>query len=1178
MAITRRNRNVKPQKSTPRTIRVPPGFANAGMKVNTDTVGLVANEVRNITTLTGNTKQDILTSTFQDLGFTTPQNFGDRIVDISAAEFIRSREVSFSAKAFMPGGRLYAFFDGVDVSADCKPSGGAYGDPLICDSRGRLEGTFLIPNKEGKRFKTGGRIFRLTTSPTNQIYPPPASFGDTKYTATGWVDTKQTTTYSTRIHNVATTLSSVEGTLAPLSSSTTEFTNPCPRDPIAQSFFVYEDGGCFITDIDVFFYKKPSNPNNPQSPIILQVRPLDDGGTPSVRVLPFGEVIKEAYEVVTNEINLINGTLTVKGNDVDGEAGYDAGPWTSSSPITNVSGRTINDGEAIGLGTVPADDMIPTRFTFKSPIYLSKNNSYCFVLLSDSNEYNVWIAQSGPDVTGREGVDAFRDEGESNQNIGTTENISKDPYIQGIFFKSQNAISWSQDQTIDLKFKIWKAQFETAVNGEIDFVNEELPLATLTLDPFETKNGSGLIRVIHPSHGMAVTSPATKVVFSPAYDTVLTGTLTSSGTTVTGVGTAFNTELVVGSFIEHPITRECRKVTAIGSATSLTIASAFTATYDLATQDGVFATSFVVPSGSDLGGFDASTIYRFTGFNIVSAEMDHYVIDVGSNATITGKFGGPYVQATENKRFEELLFLTTPLVLPGTNVAWNVETTTSKGINDPVNTAYDVPPPVNLSANAPFAFDVPCQVSSWINERNPSDAPNPGPSGVVTSGLGDKKSLKIKAVLSSTNPNVSPVVDISRFSVALKDNRIDNPTGTVAGTDVPASTIVNTTLDEFVCIPSTTTPLTGASYLTLTGTASSSGTTVTGSGTTFQSQLVVGDAIKADGEVRVVTAIANNTSLTINAAFTSPLAGDTVEKSSLYFSTSTGALSGTVALSGTTVTGTNTKFLSELSKGDLIKEISTGEERLVVSIASDTSLTVDVAFTTNPGPVSLITEPPPLSIKTANPSVALHLAKLDIGKLVSVSGSRTIADSYVLEVNYTPNNTIADSVLLGRPCLCEIVLDARPLTAAGFEFGAVTITQKDRYIDEIAPSGGSCSSKYVSKKLVVQNISNALKVVVDVNRDSSNQVDLYYKLDLAEDPRNLDDVNWTLAEWNLDIGGQIVPATPLPNDGPDDFSSYECTLSDLPGFLGAQIKIVFRGGNPARVPRIKNLTVLALDE
>lgn len=55
------------------------------------------------------------------------------------------------------------------------------------------------------------------------------------------------------------------------------------------------------------------------------------------------------------------------------------------------------------------------------------------------------------------------------------------------------------------------------------------------------------------------------------------------------------------------------------------------------------------------------------------------------------------------------------------------------------------------------------------------------------------------------------------------------------------------------------------------GTISSSSTTVTGSGTAFQSQLQAGDWVMANGQIRKVTNITSNTSLNIESAFSSTI-------------------------------------------------------------------------------------------------------------------------------------------------------------------------------------------------------------------------------------------------------------------------------------------------------------------
>lgn len=999
---------------------VPAGYANAGQRVPVGITSMVAPKRAVTTTLTGQQITTQFISTFQDLGFSAPVSIGSRIIDTSLAEFIRSREVKFSARGFMPSARLYAFFDEVDVNQDCKPDGGSYGTPLICDTTGKLSGTFKIPNKDGKKFRTGDREFRLTTSPQNAKSPAPASAGDTRYTARGWIDTTQETFLSTRLFNIAKSQHTSEKDISLTVGTIFKTGQAVPRDPIAQSFFVYDDGGCFITAVDIFFRRKPKGVFQP--PIRMEIRPLSSGGNPSNIILPFGEVMLDANEIITNNIDLVTGQISIQGPTID----------------------KLED-----LGSDPASQMEPTRFTFNCPIYLSQNEAYCIVLISDSNEYEIWIAQSGPASATKLADTTYvpvTDDNPTpvNTEIGTSKPILSDPYIQGVFFKSQNGISWTADQTVDMKFRIWKAEFNTAVNGEIEFINQELPLKELTLDPFETKSGSSKIRVMHPHHCNNSKAPKSRVVFSPSYDTVLTGTLSNIGPAVTGVGTSFTTQLVVGSFIQNPLTREQKKVVSIVSDTSLTVESSFVST-PLSATNGVLATSYSVVDGAVLNGLSAEALFDFKGFEIESAEMDFYIVDVGINATASGRVGGVGIYATENKRFEELTLLTTPLTVPGTEISWNIKTTQSAGINDYSSNPFTIMPRVTITPNDKVLFDNPMAVSSYINELNSGDTPA-GPSQETSTGLGVKKSLNIRAVLKSSNKNVSPIIDTSRFSVALVSNRIDNPRGSEIDSEYDEQ-ITNNIFDNYQCLPTTDAP-----------------------------------------------AIASTANL-------------------IWFSDN----------------------------------------------ADSSTVT---------------------SIKTANDNIAKHLSKLDIGKLVSISGAtgdRNVTDAIIVDVIYSPENVVNDPDL-AAPKKAEIVIKYSTSVVASLESNNFTITQKDRFIDEIAPQGGSCSAKYTCKKLTLPRPSNALRIMFDAYRDESCTLDLYYKLEPVNADKSTNNILWQKATYNLDVNGVLTDITPKANRNIFEMSAYECTLSNLPTFIGVQAKIVMRGGNPARSPLIKNFRLIALDE
>jgi dihydroxyacetone kinase DhaKLM complex PTS-EIIA-like component DhaM len=96
---------------------------------------------------------------------------------------------------------------------------------------------------------------------------------------------------------------------------------------------------------------------------------------------------------------------------------------------------------------------VATKFKFTSPIYLQANTEYCVCIFADSAKYKLWVAQSGEiDVNGS-GL------------------ISGQPYM-GVLFKSQNASTWTADQSQDLKFQLNRALFDIASTATIDLVNQ----------------------------------------------------------------------------------------------------------------------------------------------------------------------------------------------------------------------------------------------------------------------------------------------------------------------------------------------------------------------------------------------------------------------------------------------------------------------------------------------------------------------------------------------------------------------------------------------------------------------------------------------------------------------------------------------------------------------------------
>lgn len=145
---------------------------------------------------------------------------------------------------------------------------------------------------------------------------------------------------------------------------------------------------------------------------------------------------------------------------------------------------------------------------------------------------------------------------------------------------------------------------------------------------------------------------------------------------------------------------------------------------------------------------------------VVSADFDSFVINLSAAATLTGITGEGGATCTKDVRFEVLQVLNQPITLPGTRASYFFKTTSAMGI-DGTQTPYQLDSSfVEFIPNENMVFDSPRTIASGVNEEN---------------FLSGQKSLSVKVALSSTQDNLSPVIDMARFSVVAIDNRIDNP-------------------------------------------------------------------------------------------------------------------------------------------------------------------------------------------------------------------------------------------------------------------------------------------------------------------------------------------------------------------------------------------------------------------
>ena len=394
---------------------------------------------------------------------------GDRVIDVAVIPFMRSRTVSFRAQGLKANTQVFPFFDGVDVSAHVRATGftrvavrnNELGNTLVrtasnpsgsgnlfTDTEGKVEGEFVIPNNSTIRFRTGTREFKLLDITVNNE-DDATSIAVAPFVSAGVLETRQRTVQSTRVRNIVTgtSTSSSSSTRVTGRSTNTTITNRNivtgevrvdgvttvpPRtvrvvDPLAQSFFVPEQDGVFVTKVDIYFNSKDDT-----IPVQMQIRPMINGHPSSEDIVPGSVLFKSASQIVT------------------------------SSDATQA-----------------------TTFTFEEPIFLMPYTEYAVVLIAETNNYNVYVAETEQFVLG-----------------STEKRITSQPSL-GSLFKSQNTTTWTADQTKDLMFQLYRAKFTVGTSTAI-LENASVPNRLLDGDPFTSTSGSTRIVCRHKDHGHKV--------------------------------------------------------------------------------------------------------------------------------------------------------------------------------------------------------------------------------------------------------------------------------------------------------------------------------------------------------------------------------------------------------------------------------------------------------------------------------------------------------------------------------------------------------------------------------------------------------------------------------------------------------------------------------------------------
>jgi len=212
--------------------------------------------------------------------------------------------------------------------------------------------------------------------------------------------------------------------------------------------------------------------------------------------------------IATADIQVSNGSVFNVDLVLNGR-GYTEAPSVIVKGIgTGSTGALVEsiidiDTPAVVMG-VATDDIgrsgrvastTPTLFKFRHPVYLQNDTEYALNIETDSIDYNLWTSKLGDIEV-------------------TSDNAVTTQPLLGSLYKSQNTDNFVEDLFEDIKFSMWRAEFDTSRTASLSVTNEDLGYEKLDMSPYETsvrspvnatstlfKSNNSIIKVQHRDNG-----------------------------------------------------------------------------------------------------------------------------------------------------------------------------------------------------------------------------------------------------------------------------------------------------------------------------------------------------------------------------------------------------------------------------------------------------------------------------------------------------------------------------------------------------------------------------------------------------------------------------------------------------------------------------------------------------
>ncbi len=892
-------------------------------------------------------------------------------------------------------------------------------------------------------------------------------------------------------------------------------------DPLAQSFFTYGvQGGCFLTSIDLYF-----NTKDETVPVRVDIRPLVNG--------------------------------------------YPDKTPIDSSYICSLVPSQVN---------VSSNASVATKFAFEAPVYLEADKDYCFVVFSNSKNYNLFTSKMGERA------------------IETGRLIYDQPYV-GSLFRSENNITWTAEQFEDIKFNINIAEFDTGANAVVKFKVSPDYFGVIG-DFLSTTSGSNVVRVESTvQHGLETDSK------------VFVGVDTAA--TYNGIPAAnLGGERTITAVSEYVYTFQAASA-ASSSGKILTGGQVREVQVDVGGSNYTSAPTVAFSGG---GGTGAAATAVIDSGKVVAIRMTAVGSGYTSAPSVTlngGGGSGAIATAVIDAAFSILTNKPANFLIPNipsfefssTSLTAKVTTTQLNYQGGNLQT-YNVGEVIDMATKGRTYLNLNALIASSYNE---------------VSKMGGNPSMVIEYNLRTSNPNVSPLLDLRHSpSIIAYSNRLKNQvgedltagtsTGVVAavalsnpgsgyispptvsfigdGTGAEATVFLGTTAVSSVVVGAggsgyTSAPTvafsggggTGAAATAVLAGTSVSSATVTSAGTGYTSEPSIAFSGGGGGTGAAATAVLSTASVStidVTAGGTGYTVAPTVD---ITGGGGTGATATATISGGAVTTITVTAGGSGYTSVPTVS-ITGGDGSGATATANLSPRTVASITITNGG--SGYTVSPSMVFSGGGGTGAAATANLSPRAVASVTvtsggsgytSAPTVAFSGGGGASATATALIAgksiDSVVVTNPGSDyseppEVVLTRIDGSSGVNAIASSTLTT---FNSEISANRGTNLSRYVTKKFTLETPSTGVNLFSEIYSEQASSVDWYIRTSLSGSGVVHDDLEWLILNCDVDRN----KSTKL-----DEAFDYKFYAYDIPEFDTYDLKCVLRSTNPSKAPKVNN--------